>query len=491
MKKIKLALVYAIAVAAVGCSQEDDALLSTNQPQPEELTIPTVSENGYEVTITELSNIIKERNGGNSRAEISTITAIKGEDGQPALYVINYGINSGWQIISASKNTQPLLAYSDEGHFDVNELPNMPLGLANWIDNATIIVEDSYALDPDSAKEARASWRRYEKKKGVSRFGGGPDDIYPGPGDYNPQDILKYISQDEYDKLISIMNDSIYSWHNQGYEVTICDANYMEEHLDFFHEIQASIYGPYTDAVCMLTFKLYRQWADAHSNQLIYTIWHQYYPYNQSFPPYGDLIYAYVGCGPLAIGQIMRYYQYPSYFDWDKMLFTDGTKTTSDFLLDIAKKSKAKYSSTGTSTTTDNDRETLLQYGYDVSKVRDYKSGDRLPSIGYMRADIEIKDEYKTEFPKDGGHAWVLGGSSSVVEMEETLYYSFRERLQMDTFSYGDYGPREVSSNRFTYMVWGWKEPKFNGFFSDYAISCPVGKKIENIKYFSVSLPNK
>lgn len=490
MKKIKLALVYAIAIAAVGCSQEDDALLSTNPPHPESLTIPTVSENGYEVTITELSNIIKERNGGSSRAEISTITAIKGEDGQPALYVINYGINSGWQIISASKNTQPLLAYSDEGHFDVNELPNMPLGLANWIDNATIIVEDSYALDPDLAKEARASWRRYEKKKGISRFGGGPDDIYPGPGDYNPQDILKYISQDEYDKLISIMNDSIYSWNNQGYEVTICDADYMEEHLDFFHEIQGSIYGPYTDAVCMLTFRLYRQWADVHSNQLIYSTWDQGYPYNQSFVDEKNNGFFPVGCGPLAVGQIMRYYQYPSFFNWSNMPLNDGNKTTSDFLLDVAEKCKAKYTSEATSVEIEDAKNAMSKYGYETSNIQHLNSGDRLPSIGYMRAYIKFKDEYRDEFKKDGGHAWVLGGSSSVVEMEETLYYSFRERLQMDTFTYGDCWPSEISHYDATYMVWGWGS-RYDGFYSNSAISLPAAKKLEDIKYFSVSLPNK
>ena len=64
---------------------------------------------------------------------------------------------------------------------------------------------------------------------------------------------------------------------------------------------------------------------------------------NQSFPKLDNGKLAAVGCGPLAAGQIMYYHKYPQRFNWADMPIEEGTKTTSDFLLEIAQKSKAEY----------------------------------------------------------------------------------------------------------------------------------------------------
>lgn len=40
--------------------------------------------------------------------------------GKPLVYVVNYGHDNGFVVISASKNTHPILAFSDKGKFVFN-----------------------------------------------------------------------------------------------------------------------------------------------------------------------------------------------------------------------------------------------------------------------------------------------------------------------------------------------------------------------------------
>lgn len=50
------------------------------------------------------------------------------ENGNPAIYVVKFE-EKGYFIISASIKEKPILGYSYEDVFDID---NMPLGLANW-----------------------------------------------------------------------------------------------------------------------------------------------------------------------------------------------------------------------------------------------------------------------------------------------------------------------------------------------------------------------
>lgn len=474
---MKIKLIWLLSTILVACSAADDFVfkeVSVDAFKSDEETF--VQERGSLVTFNEVSNIIKEKCTSKSRSEDASISTIRDDGGNVTIYIVNYGSNEGWQIISGSKNVQPILAYSDKGHFDVKDLTLAPLGLSYWIENARMIVEKSFSLSADSSREARLQWKKYEDRRMSSRS---------NARDYNPEDILKYISKDEYDRLMQIVNDSINSWNEKGWVVQICDNQFMDENPDILEYALGTIYGPYTDAVCQLTFKVEKTWTDTHSSKLVNTVWQQVYPYNQSFPSVGNLSHAYVGCVPLAVGQLMRYFQFPNRFDWSSMPYDYATATTSNFLLDVARMVKAEFGERGTSSNIKNAKEAMTKYGYNTSKIYDFKNGDRIPSVGYFKADLKIKDEYKSSF-EDGGHAWISGGSSSITEFEEILYYTFWERLKMNPFNVK--GVQEISHNRFTYMIWGWST-NYNGYFSDYALTCPVASKMTDIQYFSVTIP--
>ncbi|MFY9152438.1 MAG: Spi family protease inhibitor, partial [Prolixibacteraceae bacterium] len=50
-------------------------------------------------------------------------------------------INQGGVIISADKRTNPILAFSESGNFDM-DLKKMPFGVAQWIDKSASNIKE-------------------------------------------------------------------------------------------------------------------------------------------------------------------------------------------------------------------------------------------------------------------------------------------------------------------------------------------------------------
>ena len=77
------------------------------------------------------SNLIES--GSNLRTtsqevEIEEVIIVPDEQGEPAIYVINY-VGTGYIVLSATLKESPVLGFSDTDHFDVE---NIPLGMAQW-----------------------------------------------------------------------------------------------------------------------------------------------------------------------------------------------------------------------------------------------------------------------------------------------------------------------------------------------------------------------
>ena len=71
--------------------------------------------------------------------EIKEIVPINGEDGEPAMYVVNYAENKGWVIVSASTDYAPILAHNDEGNFDVSGIEGNAIEV--WVDETKSVIE--------------------------------------------------------------------------------------------------------------------------------------------------------------------------------------------------------------------------------------------------------------------------------------------------------------------------------------------------------------
>ena len=80
-------------------------------------------------------------------------TVIPDDNREPALYAINLDPD-GFCIVAATKKTETILAYSDQGKFDIN---NLPIGLADWISEKIEIIQD-IREDADITLSGNSKW---------------------------------------------------------------------------------------------------------------------------------------------------------------------------------------------------------------------------------------------------------------------------------------------------------------------------------------------
>lgn len=83
--------------------------------------------------------------------------------GKPLVYVVNYGHDNGFVVISASKNTHPILAFSDKGKFVFNaNHPSMGL-----LEDFKQKVRTAQSCTSDSLRIRYAlQWASFEKTPG-------------------------------------------------------------------------------------------------------------------------------------------------------------------------------------------------------------------------------------------------------------------------------------------------------------------------------------
>ena len=107
---------------------------------------------------------------------LRSLTPIIGQDGKPLVYVANYEYG-GWSLIAADAHMQPLLAFSENGHFGVEqfladgtlaatvarnkEAPTLPEGVLDWLQTTDDIVA-ALRENPDEKNAdpaAEAGWK--------------------------------------------------------------------------------------------------------------------------------------------------------------------------------------------------------------------------------------------------------------------------------------------------------------------------------------------
>lgn len=202
---------------------------------------------------------------------------------------------------------------------------------------------------------------------------------------------------------------------------------------------------------------------------LIQTKWKQGSPYNDSIPNHFYNIYGipyyyyendtlknfYVGCGPLAVAQIMRYHEYPTTFNWNNMPNTATPSTmTSDlasFLKEIHLSAVTGYNlNTGESSSTiPSILNTLHNYGYEASSSISH-------NINTVESEIDnnrpvLMSGYKTN--SGGGHAWLCDGYYVRTLYHEVILKTMQTKSSFYTVNYGYYGTN--STENYFYMVWG------------------------------------
>ncbi|MGM9870885.1 MAG: C10 family peptidase [Muribaculaceae bacterium] len=278
-------------------------------------------------------------------------------------------------------------------------------------------------------------------------------------------------TREDYDRLLGIMADTIAELRGKGYTVEtfehlnygdLIPGAYGEQGITINDLIQmcdgmTDIF--YSENFRFLSFAAYKDEVIGETTgPYIQTKWDQEIGFNQCFPYDGSGKLCKVGCGTLAVGQLMRYFKKPDTYDWLDMPLTYATRTTSNFLLSIAKEMNASFELGKTGTTFPEYVKLLKKYYY--LSTKENASNSDLKSIIDGRITL-IAAVWKGE---DNAHTWLSGGYSRHHRVTQNTIYTFT--LPDEMTSCGNMEQETIyPSYQTQYMIWGFYG-KYDGYYS-------------------------
>lgn len=450
-----LSLLPAIALMLLSCSAENEEIIAQQVQalSPVYVTVPDTSD---AVTMETVERVAA--NFGNKLVEtkatgeksIESVLTIRSEADVPQLYVVNYSNNAGFMVISATKDYEPVLAYSEQGAFDVTAAENS--GLSVWLDEQKYNIDKASSF-PDSLKlKFRSRWMEYT-------------------------DAKKEMPQTRaYSDVINLVSSQYNQWIAEGYTVYfLSDYKNTDEFKSLPSEVQDKFltlplgyanpnYGG-RDAV---TFVLCKTTTTVEEVlPLTKTTWDQIGGYNECVPNREEL-----GCATVAVGQIMRYHEYPAYYPWDDMPNTEPETVTSQFLVEVGRALGIDYEHGDSGANINEMLAVLKNFGYSQSR-----------QVGHDASVVE--DNLKNNLPvlmtgfDQAGHGWVCDGFRSTYTGPKQLLlmtledcppeYEPTKFLNLYSYSLG----HGVASSRY-HMNWGWGGIS-NGYFFDDNLTTDLG----------------
>ncbi|MDE6854127.1 MAG: C10 family peptidase [Muribaculaceae bacterium] len=474
MKKSLITLLFCVSFL-IGCTGYEEDFSLPVDIQAEEAAADCVAVIANDVTSAELDNILKSLYGerAGSRDAGYEMTIIKDKEGNDCIIKIDFANDNGFALLSATKTHEPILAYSCQGNF--NRIDELPFPLNEWFEGTMENISNSFNLPPDSLQNVSKVWKLYEtRKKNISR-----DQDYSHSG-------LAYLSEADVARLNSIAQETLNALKADGYRIYKIDDHPgtqtfpdFESTADFMMGIT---YPYYATDYWAISYVAEKDCLDSSgAGHCFKTTWQQTIGYNQVFPlkPDSKSERIPVGCGPIAVGQIMYHFKYPAFFNWDDMTTGFyGNVTTSNFLYDVYMKSGATYEpNKGTGTDIDGLAKALDNYGYSYKKIKD-------SNINYSAIIYGTPAIMASNLDKSNGHAWIIEGVHHTQQYTETQIFGFPDEDTFKSVYYETTIP--VQSTRF-YVNWGWGG-SYDGYYTltNYTPPCYNSNKFQKYSLMSV-----
>lgn len=432
-----------------------------------------------DVNSNEVDKILDKLFEGKQKSRAGyNITLLKDKHGKDAIICINFENNGGFALISAVKTHQPILAYAEEGNFTNTDDLKFPLN--RWFEDAIEGVSTSCELPEDSLRSIRTSWRVFEdsKQKLMSRA-------------YEPEpdmSKLNSITWEEYLELSHVILSYVNKWQADGDQVYEIDQYprtlSIGDKFQIAGYVRGLIYPLYDEDYWAVTVIRERAMFNQNTKGARFeTKWRQDNGYNQSFPnkPNQEEL-MFVGCGPIAVGQVMYYYKYPSFFNWSGMTkFGYGNKVTSDFLLDVKGKCNAKYDKDtgGTGCSTDDRIGALKTYGYSCRKLSPITIGSL---YAYCPAIVSSKLKYydiNEDKEVERGHAWIVESAINSTSYTQVEIWTFSYDKEFKCIYQEEMNNLDITK---FYVNWGWGQDSSDGYyyFSNFTPSGYLGNTLRD-----------
>ena len=381
----------------------------------------------------------------------STVQTID-KDGKPLMYVVNYD-NGGFVIISATRDYMPVLAYSEDGYFDVSSIQG---GLSLWVDETMSAVETSGEQADSVKRSMNRLWRVYE------------EDVTKAPV---AAISTRSTSSTGFDACVERCEELTNEYWDDGWTFTSLDnARYAFEEAGFLDVYNQICYSAEFNHSALSSSVV--GWKMGSSTEvygpMLQTQWHQ-------GSPFKDLCGGYsAGCGAIAVAQVMKYYEYPqqmSYngysFGWDSIPNTPSASSNQSKLVRaIGVTTNTRYWSVGSWTTPEELEEGIEAFGYTVTRQNhNYNSVER-EILNNHRPVIMLGNDTNLSFLPGSAeyignsHYWVADGARRT---ESNVFMVFAEWQPYDCgeFTQSYYSidnPNVVSgtTSLFYHYNWGW-----------------------------------
>ena len=448
-------------MSLVAC-QQNTAEFEAVQTQDEELTSQPYS-NSIDVSEDMLQKVIasKRPDGCASRSDGYTLSTIKGTDGTPMIYVINFDNDGGFMLISAKQSYHPVLAYSEEGNYKVEDKES---NIAFYQDILVSNVELSTKMPEDSIKKYRQEWFQYKTspKKVISRAR--PDDAWPDFWDETDYQNYETIRHRMMDTLSVLFNKTGYRFYfpddpNPKFDV---DPAVLEEALN---ACQGAVFYRYEDIWKKVSLVVYRPFdSQIRIPNFLETLWHQESPFNDNMPINKNTNKPFpTGCWTVAAGQVMYYYNWPNTIFWLNMNYNGGDhRSTKEFLAKLATDAKCVTDTKKNRTHINQDDMLKALRNIYQYKTSSHKLTHLFDCIDYIfdKKPVIITGDNKS----DGkGHAWIASG------LDYAYYGAYLDvytAVQPTKFVKDSSFVVYRNERRWLYMNWGWDKALGNGFYS-------------------------
>lgn len=372
------------------------------------------------------------RTKGVAVKEPKSVYAI-GDQDNPAMFAVNYGDNDGFVILNTSKKYFPVLAYSDKGHYAQDRNAS---GMDVWMDEQKALIEVAETLPLDSLKEVTKSWLNYEKN--------GTTVIQTKTGDPLP-----------------FREEAIAEWELDGYECMDLETSAMYLNPVVYSQwcaLAAEQSDPHYDYMESAVVLYYGTNSNSQVGPFLSTTWGQDAPYNELLPTIGPY-YPRAGGATVAMAQIMRYYEWPTSYNWSSMSNSTATYSTKLLYRDLGDDAQTTYGINGSSTNINNLKNAITgnRYNYNASVVSH--------SYATTKSNINAgKPVVMRGSQNTSTHYWVCDGLKthiSSIHLILMVYTPDERYLQAENGGYYS----DSSTSEYLHMNWG-EDGAANGWFS-------------------------
>ncbi len=449
MKKINFLKIFAISTALLIIACEKASLTNSNSDfslYTEENAFIS-SEKAQHVATQFATNLFSNSVTKSGPSIIKEMVNISSDTGEPLMYIINY-VPEGFVIVGASKDYYPILAYSENGFYSVEDTDS-PVNIF-WLNETKNTISKSKYF-PNSIKIAmRYLWLNYSDKAIRCTTNN------PATKAYGNNDPMEAQFQARIAELKEELGGAVTFYRLSEIGMTEFPdtpgayMHYCQMAQEAGSPLEYTIIGLCGGSLTKTT------------GPLLTTQWRQDFGFNLLCANYPEP----AGCGPIAIAQIMKFHKYPTSYNWTAMPNNTASYETQILIRDIQNLSTDSASASKIINT-------FEHFGYSTS-ISMYSEDATIDEI--VNDNQPFIMQGWTE--NDLGHSWVCDG---VQRTYNTSGYFIEFYIDGEYCSL-EFAPSKddvvyVSSpvSYYFHQNWGWGPGGGNGWYSPNDVSTRNG----------------